>query len=69
MEQFGIFIAMVFKQIYTWDKIKENYTDTQKWVQVKTAENWIRSVVLLTVLYQCQFSGFDMQYHFIRRHP
>ena len=34
--------------------------DTHAWVQVKAGDNWITSVVRLTVLYQCQLPGFSI---------
>lgn len=53
-------------KIYTWDQATELNRHT-KMVKVKPVENWIGPVVQLTVLYQCQCHGLDLQYH-KRRH-
>ena len=56
MEQSGTLIFMMCIQIYTCNKFQRTIHGK---VHVKISEIVIKSIAELTVLCQCQFSGFD----------
>lgn len=47
-----------YRYLYMESTYIELYTYTHTHIHVKTDENWIRSVILLAPLYQCQLPGF-----------
>ena len=50
-------------ETHTHTQIIARYSKNYRLYSILNGQNWIRSVVQLTVLYQCQCHGLDLQYH------
>lgn len=69
MEQFCILIMVVVTQNYTWDKIAQNYTYTQRNAGLKNCKICMWSVLQLTAMFQYQFPGFHIVWQLFKMSP